>query len=127
MLIRDIKKSDYFYAVDETVLSELLHPKNDQVKLDFSIAHAVLKPGKSSLPHVLKGSVEVYYILEGKGQMHIDPEVEAVESGQVVYIPPKKIQWIKNTGTTDLKFLCIVSPPWKEEDEELCTNRSHHE
>lgn len=121
MLIRDIKKSNYFDAVDETVLSELLHPKNDGVNLDFSIAHAVLKPGKSSLPHVLKESVEVYYILEGNGQLHIDLEMGTLESGQAVYIPPKKIQWIKNTGSEDLKFLCIVSPPWREDDEELCT------
>jgi len=121
MLIRDIKKSNYFDAVDETVLSELLHPKNEGVKLDFSIAHAVLKPGKSSLPHVLRESVEVYYILEGIGEMHIDLEMETVESGQAVYIPPKKSQWIKNIGSGDLKLLCIVSPPWKEDDEELCT------
>jgi mannose-6-phosphate isomerase-like protein (cupin superfamily) len=121
MLIRDIKKSNYFDAVDETVLSELLHPKNEGVKLDFSIAHAVLKPGKSSLPHVLKESVEVYYILEGIGEMHIDLEMETVESGQAVYIPTKKSQWIKNIGSGDLKLLCIVSPPWKEDDEELCT------
>jgi mannose-6-phosphate isomerase-like protein (cupin superfamily) len=119
MLIKDTKSSSYFDAVDETVLAELLHPKNDGVKLDFSIAHAVLKPGKSSLPHILKESVEVYYILEGQGQMHIDREVETVESGQVVYIPPKNNQWIKNTGNEDLKFLCIVSPPWNESDEEL--------
>ncbi|UTB33944.1 MAG: cupin domain-containing protein [Methanobacterium sp. ERen5] len=91
MLIKDTKSSSYFDAVDETVLAELLHPKNDGVKLDFSIAHAILKPGKSSLPHILKESVEVYYILEGQGQMHIDFEVETLESGQVVYIPPKKI------------------------------------
>jgi len=124
MLIRDIKKSNYFDAVDETVLSELLHPKNEGVKLDFSIAHAVLKPGKSSLPHVLRESVEVYYILEGSGEMHIDLEMETVEPGQAVYIPPEKIQWIKNTGNEDLKFLCIVSPPWKDDDEKLCNDNS---
>lgn len=121
MLIRDIKKSNYFDAVDETVLSELIHPKNDGVKLGFSIAHAVLKPGKSSLPHVLNESVEVYYILDGSGEMHIGLEMETVVSGQAIYIPPKKNQWIKNIGNGNLKFLCIVSPPWREDDEELCT------
>lgn len=122
MLIKDTKSSNYFDAVDETVLAELLHPKNDGVKMDFSIAHAVLKPGTSSLPHILRESVEVYYVLEGQGQMHIDHEVETVESGQAVYIPPKKNQWIKNTGKEDLKFLCIVSPPWNESDEELSSH-----
>lgn len=121
MLIKDIKKSNYFTAVDKTILSELLHPKNDRVNSDFSIAHAVLKPGKSSLPHFLKESVEVYYILEGSGQIHIDHEIENVKSGQAVYIPPKKSQYIKNIGNIDLKFLCIVSPPWREDDEKLGT------
>lgn len=120
MLIKDIKKSSYFDAVDETILLELLHPKNDKVKMDFSIAHAVLKPGKSSLPHVLKESIEVYYILEGTGQIHIDLEIETVEAGQAIYIPSKKKQWIKNIGKDDLYFLCIVAPPWRGDDEELC-------
>ncbi len=120
MFIKDIKRSRYFKAIDETVLCELIHPKNDGVKMDFSIAHAVLKPGTSSLPHTLTGCIEVYYIIGGIGEMYIDLEKKIVESGQAVYIPSNTRQWIKNIGNDDLMFLCIVSPPWGSDEEKLC-------
>ncbi len=72
MLIKDIKKSSYFKSLDETILCELLHPKNEGIIMGCSVAHAILEPHKSSLPHKLNKSIEVYYILEGEGCMHID-------------------------------------------------------
>ncbi len=121
MLIRDVKNCKYFKSLDETLICELLHPDQEEesFKMDFSLAHAILKSNESSLPHQMKSSVEVYYIFEGNGVMHIENETAAVESGQAVHIPPNTRQWIENTGDTDLKFLCVVSPPWKAEDEEL--------
>jgi len=122
MLLRDIKKSKYFKVMDETTLCELLHPAKEEVDLGCSIAHAILEPGKSSLPHKLGKSVEIYYILEGNGHIHINDEEEIVQSGQAIYIPPNAHQWIENIGNDDLKFLCIVTPPWTKYDEELCSN-----
>jgi mannose-6-phosphate isomerase-like protein (cupin superfamily) len=119
MLIRDIKNCKYFRAMDKSLLCELLHPDHEDLKIDYSIAHAVLKTGESSLVHKLKTSVEIYYILEGKGIMHIDDEKEEVHPGKVIYIPENSKQWIENIGNDELKFLCIVHPMWKEEDEEL--------
>ena len=120
MLIKDINKSRYFKAIDETVLCELIHPKNDAVDTNLSIAHAVLEPGKSSLPHIINKSIEIYYILDGKGEMHIDQEKQVVTKGQAIYIPSNARQWIKNIGDSNLKFLCIVSPPLTEDNEYLC-------
>jgi hypothetical protein len=50
MLVKDIKKSNYFTSMNKTFLTELLHPKNEDIKMGCSIAHAVLKPGKFLLP-----------------------------------------------------------------------------
>jgi len=36
----------------------------------------MLNPGKSSLPHYLKESIEVYYILDGEGLMDINNETK---------------------------------------------------
>jgi len=121
MVVRDIKKCDYFKALDNTTICELLHPKNEEggLKIDYSIAHAILKAGESSLVHKLKNSAEVYYILDGEGIMYIDDESEEVKSGQVIYIPPNSKQHIENTGKGELKFLAIVYPMWNEENEEL--------
>ncbi len=106
--------------MDETFLCELLHPEKEAITMGCSVMHAVLEPGKSSLLHKLIKSIKIYYILEGKGCMHIDEEEKIVQSCQAVYILSNAPKWISKIGKDDLKFLCIVSPPWNEEDEELC-------
>jgi mannose-6-phosphate isomerase-like protein (cupin superfamily) len=117
MFIKSVQEGNYFLAFDHTTLCELIYPARDGVALPYSIAHAVLKPGMVSLPHLLKESSEVYFILEGRGVMHIDNESAAVVQGQAVYIPPGSKQYIQNMGTDDLKFLAIVHPMWRKEDE----------
>ena len=118
MLIKDLAKCQYFKAFDNTSLCELLHPGRDGPDIPYSIAHARLEPGAASLPHRLKTSSEVYFILEGKGEMHIDSKEAEVHTGQAIFIPPGSWQYIRNTGRVDLKFLCIVHPMWRAEDEE---------
>ena len=119
MLIKALQNCNEFIAGDNTILRELLHPDKMDLKLRYSLAHAVVKPAETSLWHKLKTSSEVYYILEGEGIMYIDNESKQVYAGQTIYIPPNAKQRIKNTGKSDLKFLCIVDPAWKKEDEEI--------
>ena len=116
MFIRDLQSCDEFIAGDQTILREILHPDKADINLRYSLAHAVVKPGFTSQPHIMKTS-EVYYILEGIGMMSIEGEQSEVHPGQTIYIPPGAVQYIKNTGSTDLKFLCIVDPAWRVEDE----------
>ena len=105
-------------AGDDTILRELFNSNKDDLNLGYSLAHAIVKVGEQSKPHVLKAS-EVYYILEGNGEIHINNESEIVSAGQIIYIPPNAEQYIINKGDVDLKFLCIVDPAWKPEDEEI--------
>ena len=116
MFVKDLQDCKEFIVRDETLLHELLHPDKENVNFRYSLAHATVKAGKTSKPHKLKTS-EVYYILEGEGLMHINNEIKSVKAGQAVYIPPNSNQFIKNIGAIDLKFLCIVDPAWKKEDE----------
>ena len=118
MFIKDLHDCPEFFAGDNTILRELLHPDKADLNLRYSLAHAMLKPGKTSQPHKLKTS-EVYYILEGEGVMHIDDETAKVLPGQAVYIPPDSSQFIHNAGNIDLKFLCIVDPAWRKVDEDV--------
>jgi mannose-6-phosphate isomerase-like protein (cupin superfamily) len=122
MIIKDLKTSEYFETVDGTFICELFHPKreNREIKMNCSLAHATLRPGESSHPHRLIKSAEVYFILEGKGLMHIGDEEAVLEPGQAVYIPPMEIQFIKNISDVVLKFLCVVSPPWSKNYDEIC-------
>lgn len=121
MLIRDITDCPHERVVDRTILCELLHP--DKVagaeNLGCSIAHAIVPAGEESLPHVLEKSTELYYILQGSGEMHIEDEHAPVREGQIVLIPPAARQYIRNTGPGDLVFLAIVAPKWQADDERL--------
>jgi mannose-6-phosphate isomerase-like protein (cupin superfamily) len=49
--------------------------------------------------------------------MHIDDEIQQVEPGDAVYIPPNAKQFIRNSGVEPLVFICIVDPAWRNEDE----------
>jgi mannose-6-phosphate isomerase-like protein (cupin superfamily) len=116
MYVADLKTSTEFLAGDHTILRELIHPDKAPLLLRYSLAHATLKPGNTSYEHRLKTS-EVYYLLEGKGIMHMGEEAQEVFPGQAVYIPPMAWQYIHNPGPGDLKFICIVDPAWRKEDE----------
>jgi mannose-6-phosphate isomerase-like protein (cupin superfamily) len=116
MFISDVRDCAEFLAGDSTHLREILHPDKAPLAIRYSLAHAVVKPGETSLRHRLRTS-EVYYILEGEGLMRIGDESRQVGPGQAVYIPPGQVQCIHNAGGSDLKFLCIVDPAWRLEDE----------
>ena len=116
MLVQNLKDCQEFIAGDNTILRELLHPDKQPLALRYSLAHATLPVGKTSQPHSLTTS-EVYYILSGHGEMHIDDQTQIVSSGDAVYIPPNTRQFIRNCGVEPLVFICIVDPAWRKEDE----------
>ena len=118
MLVQKLSACAEFIAGDSTHLRELLHPDKQPLALRYSLAHATLPVGQTSLPHSLKTS-EVYYILSGSGEMHIDGETQMVEPGDAVYIPPNARQFIYNCGSEPLVFICIVDPAWRQEDETI--------
>lgn len=105
-------------AGDGTQLRELLHPAKQPLNLRYSLAHAIVPSGQTSLPHALTTS-EVYYILSGTGEMHINDEARLVEPGDAIYIPPNARQFIQNNGSEPLVFICIVDPAWRQQDETI--------
>jgi mannose-6-phosphate isomerase-like protein (cupin superfamily) len=119
MFVKNLNACDEFTANDGCLIREILHPKNDPVDLDWSMAMARVLTGKHTLPHKLI-QAEVYYILSGLGRMYINNESRAVSTGDVISIPPQSVQWIENTGNDELRFIAIVSPPWREQDDQLC-------
>lgn len=116
MLVKKLSECEEFIAGDNTILRELLHPDKEPLALRYSLAHATLPVGKTSTLHSLTTS-EVYYIISGKGEMHIDEETKIVEPGDAVYIPPNAKQFIHNCGDEPLIFVCMVDPAWRKEDE----------
>ena len=124
MLIKKLDECKEIIAGDGSKLSELLHPAGDNLNIKYSLAHARVEPGETTLAHRLKSS-EVYYMISGYGTMFIDGEKEAVSVGSTVFIPSGSVQKIENTGPDDLIFICIVEPAWKPEDEDVLEGERH--
>ena len=101
-----------------TKIKQYFHPHNTLNGINYSLAQFTLEIGKKSKLHKMNSS-EIYYILEGEGKLKTNNETYHVQKDDSVFIPPNTEQCIENTGSKDLKFLCIVEPAWKVADETI--------
>jgi mannose-6-phosphate isomerase-like protein (cupin superfamily) len=118
MLVRHLKDCTEFIAGDGSILREILHGVKMHLPVNYSLAHAKVPAGQTTLKHRL-AACELYYIIAGIGRMHINEESCDVAAGCTIYIPPGSTQYITNTSDSELEFLCIVEPAWKAADEEV--------
>ena len=103
------------YLSDEgCFILELL---NENQLINQSIARARVTPGVTTAWHKLKGTSEIYYILEGQGLAEIgDSITKEMDAHQMIFIPPDTPQRITNTGDNDLVFLCICVPRFQQKN-----------
>jgi mannose-6-phosphate isomerase-like protein (cupin superfamily) len=118
MFIKHLTAIPSIVAGDNSLLREILNPKKEDISIHYSLAWAYVKPGEKTLVHELKVS-EVYFILKGKGTMHINNEKKNIGKDDTIYILPNAAQFIENTGEENLEFLCIVDPVWTPETETI--------
>jgi mannose-6-phosphate isomerase-like protein (cupin superfamily) len=97
-----------FYTPERCYIIELSNTSDDP---DASIARARVLPGVTTRWHRLKGVVERYCIIAGRGVVEIGQlPPQEVNPGDVVLIPAMCRQRITNIGTEDLVFLAICTP-----------------
>ncbi len=118
MSVRKNSEIKSIQGSEGTKIKQYFYPHNTLNGINYSIAQFTLGPGKKSKLHKMSSS-EIYYILEGSGDLKIDEDTHHIEKDDSAYVPPNSKQFIENTGSTNLKFLCIVEPAWKAEDEIL--------
>jgi len=107
-VIRQQNLSNEFYTPEKCYITELSNTPDDP---DASIARARVEPGVTTRWHRLTGTVERYYILNGRGRMEVGKlPPQDVSAGDIVLIPPMCRQRITNIGSEDLVFLAICSP-----------------
>ena len=99
-----------------TTIKQYFHPHNTLNGINCSLAQFTLEPGKKTKLHKLKSS-EIYYIIQGIGELTVEQEKISLEKDDSVFVPPNSKQFIENKGSEDLRFLCIVDPAWKADDE----------
>jgi len=78
-------------------------------RVDFRIS--TYQPMSYVEPHTHKVQEQIYHVLSGDGLMELDGRRQVVRSGDFIFIPPGVEHAIHNTGSTDLTFFVITSPP----------------
>jgi mannose-6-phosphate isomerase-like protein (cupin superfamily) len=106
--VRSISEAEPFTTKDGSTIRELHHTKAQ------SLAGARLEAGQATERHYHGRSEEIYFLLEGTGEMELDGERRRVEPGDAVLIPPGA--WHQLTAVEALRFLCCCSPPYAHED-----------
>ena len=118
MSLRKNSEIDSIQGNEGTKIKQYFHPHNTLNGINYSLAQFTLEAGKKSKLHQMRSS-EIYYILEGSGNLTIDGQTHHLNKDDSVYVPPNSKQFIENSGSSNLRFLCIVEPAWKTEDETL--------
>jgi len=118
MSLRKNSEIDSIQGNEGTEIKQYFHPHNTLSQISYSLAQFTLEPGKKSKLHKIRSS-EIYYILEGNGNLNVNEDIYHLEKDDSVYVPPNSKQFIENTGKSNFRFLCIVEPAWKANDELL--------
>jgi len=118
MSLRKNSEIDSIQGNEGTKIKQYFYPHNTLNGINYSLAQFTLGPGKKSKLHKIRSS-EIYYILEGNGNLNVDENTYNLEKDDSVYVPPNSKQFIENTGESNFRFLCIVEPAWKVDDEIL--------
>jgi mannose-6-phosphate isomerase-like protein (cupin superfamily) len=113
--IRSRAAATPFITADGSTIRSLLDRTNAPVA-KHSLAEATLEPGQATRRHYHRESEEIYYLIEGEGEMEIDGERRRVAAGDAVLIPPGARHSIRNVAAEPLRLLCSCAPPYRHED-----------
>jgi quercetin dioxygenase-like cupin family protein len=74
---------------------------------NFAMRQFEVAPGGYTPKHFHDYEHEVY-VLEGEGVVMEGDNTHCLHAGDVVYVVPNEVHQFRNTGSTPLKFLCLV-------------------
>ena len=86
----------------------------------FCMGYVTLEPNGGQVPWHNQEQEEVYFVLEGRGEMCLGSERRTLEAGQAAKIPPGVFHQLTNVGETDLVMLYVYGPAgdvahWRQE------------
>ena len=87
---------------------------------NFSVGMVTLEPRGGQVPWHNQEQEEVYFIVEGVGEMCLGEEVMELRTGMAVYIPCGVFHQLSNKGDTPLRMIYTYGPAgdvahWKQE------------
>ncbi len=86
----------------------------------FSMGNVTLEPNGGQVPWHNQDQEEIYFIVEGTGEMCLGDERMTKTTGQAVYIPPTVFHQLTNIGSTPLRMIYCYGPAgdvahWRQE------------
>ena len=87
---------------------------------NFSMGMVTLEPNGGQVPWHNQDQEEVYFIVEGTGEMCLGDEIRILKSGQAAYIPSSVFHQLTNIGDTPMKMVYCYGPAgdvahWRQE------------
>ena len=92
-------------------IKRMFNPETaDTRHLTFSVGY--FSPEEGLQAHVHPESEEVYYVIRGSGTVYLGEEKRPllVDPDMAIYIPPKMVHGVKNTGEERLVIAFFVAP-----------------
>jgi mannose-6-phosphate isomerase-like protein (cupin superfamily) len=88
--------------------------------VNFSLGHVTLEANGGQVPWHNQDQEEIYFIVEGEGEMCLGDEKSTLRGGQAVYIPPRMFHQLTNTGSTPMRMIYCYGPAgdvahWRQE------------
>lgn len=115
MEIRSQASAVPFTTKDGSTIRSLLDLGTAPVR-NQSLAEATVEAATATERHYHRESEEIYYVLEGEGEMELDGERAPVAPGDAVLIPPGAWHEIRASEDGQLRFLCCCAPPYRNDD-----------
>jgi mannose-6-phosphate isomerase-like protein (cupin superfamily) len=115
MEIRSRDRAEPFTTADGSTIREILGLVTAPVR-NQSLAEATLAPGQATERHYHGETEELYYLIEGSGEMEVDGESARVGPGDAILIPPGAWHQITADRSGPLRFLCCCAPAYRHDD-----------
>jgi mannose-6-phosphate isomerase-like protein (cupin superfamily) len=108
MNVASLAAVEAFTTKDGSTIRELHHTAAQ------SLAEAELAAGQSTQRHYHAATEEIYFVVEGRGEMEVDGARCEIGVGDAVLIPAGA--WHEIRALDPLRFLCCCVPPYRDDD-----------
>jgi mannose-6-phosphate isomerase-like protein (cupin superfamily) len=111
MIVRNINDRevlDTTYLAHGGAVAQMILDRRVLKEIGF-FAIARLEPGRGIEPHI-DPMEEIYFIMNGDGEMNVDEKTRSVVPGDAIWIPAGSMHGLLNTGEEDCVILVVASP-----------------
>ena len=86
----------------------------------FSMGYSILEPKGGQVPWHNQEQEEVYFIVQGEGEICVGTERSPIKAGQAVFMPPTLFHQLTNTGDEPMHMIYVYCPGgdvahWRQE------------